>query len=272
METLSSSTIICPQCAGENHISIDDKFIECEFCGSAIYIDKSKVVTHYVIVSNFSKENAEGNLRRWMAGNFQVKDLDKLANITKVSFYYFPMWYFKTGTSDNDKIYLQPATSTSVSEIKKINIPAGSLKVFNKKEFNENDFIPPDIYFDSAQKWLSESGVDLNTITLSSLVHIPFYQFTYEYNGKEYTAMVETSSGMVYANVWPAKSESPFRVLYGVSIILFLFISILAFIISNSISRTKASFFLDVELIKIIGYLLVSIPLIIIAYIIAKKV
>ena len=160
METFTSNKIICPQCAGENDIPTDEKFLECVFCGSAIYIDKKKVVSHYVINSNFKKEEAEGNLRRWMAGNFQVKDLDKLAQISQVNFYYFPMWYFKTDKASGEMIYLQPATSTSISEIKKINIPAGNLKVFNKKDFNQSEFIDPDVLFDSAQNWLKDTGVN----------------------------------------------------------------------------------------------------------------
>jgi len=268
METLTSSKIICPQCAGENEVPIDEKFTECVFCGSAIYIDKKKIVSHFVISSNFKKEEAEGNLRRWMAGNFQVKDLDKLAQISQTSFYYFPMWYFKTDKSAGETIYLQPATSTSISEIKKINIPAGNLKVFNKKDFNVNEFVNPDVLFDSAQSWLKETGVNLDSIATSNLVHIPFYQFYYNYNGKQYTSLVEASSGKVYANLWPAKSETPFRIMFGLCIVAFFLISILAFVI-GSMDR---EFLLTVEFVKIIGYGLASVPLILIAYFIAKKV
>jgi DNA-directed RNA polymerase subunit RPC12/RpoP len=267
METLTSK-IICPQCGGENEIPVDEKFTECVFCGSAIFIDKRKVVSHFVIASNFKKEEAEGNLRRWMAGNFQVKDLDKLAQISQVTFYYFPMWYFKTGISGGDKIYLQPATSTSISEIKKINIPAGSLKVFNKKDFDVNEFINPDVLLDSAQNWLKDTGVTLDTIESSNLVHIPFYHFYYSYKGNQYSALIEASSGKVYANLWPAKSEAPFRIVFALSIIAFFIISILAFILGT----TDKDFLLTVEFIKILGYGLAAVPLILIAYFIAKKV
>jgi hypothetical protein len=268
MEALTSSKIICPQCAGENEVPIDEKFTECVFCGSAIYIDKKKIVSHFVINSNFKKEEAEGNLRRWMAGNFQVKDLDKLAQVSQTSFYYFPMWYFKTDKTAGETIYLQPATSTSISEIKKINIPAGNLKVYNKKEFNESEFVAPDVLFDSAQSWLKDTGVNLDSIATSNLVHIPFYQFYYNYNGKQYTALVEASSGKVYANLWPAKSEAPFRIVFALCIAAFFLISILAFVL-GSMDR---EFLLTVEFVKIVGYGLAFVPLILLAYFIAKKV
>ena len=268
METLTTSKIICPQCGGENEIPVDEKFIECVFCGSAIYIDKRKVVSHFVIACNFKKEEAEGNLRRWMAGNFQVKNLDSLAQISQVNYYYFPMWYFKTNAAADDKIYLQPATSTPISEIKKINIPAGSLKVFNKKDFNINEFVTPDVFFDSAQNWLKDTGVDLDSIELSNLVHIPFYQFYYNYNGKQYMALVEASSGKVYANLWPAKSEAPFRIMFGLSIVTFFIISMIAFVLG----AMDREFLMTVEFVKIFGFGLAAIPLILIAYFIAKKV
>jgi DNA-directed RNA polymerase subunit RPC12/RpoP len=272
METITSSILICPQCGGENQIPADEKFFECEYCGSAVYVDKRKIVNHFVVNSNFSKEQAEGNLRRWMAGNFQVKDLDKLSNITQVYFYYFPLWYFKTKDSSGDKVHLQPAHSTSVSEIKQINIPAGNLKVFHKKDYNEKDFVTPDVLYESAKSWLEQSGVNTESMIESNLVHIPFYQFYYEFKGNQYTAIVEASSGKVYANIWPAKSETPFRILFGISILVFLFISFISGIIAFMINDDYEIAFITYEMIKFAGYIAASVPLVIIAYFVAKKV
>jgi hypothetical protein len=269
MENLASSTIVCPQCAGENQIQADEKFIECSFCGSAIYIDKSKVVTHYVVNSNFKQQEAEGNLRRWMAGNFQVKDLDKLAQISNIEFFYFPLWYFKVSLPTGDVNYIQPGTSTAISEIKKLNIPAGNLKVYNKTDFNEQEFIQPDVLIDSAKNWLKETGVDINYLAETDLVHIPLFKFTYAFENKQYTAYVEASSGMVYANQWPAKSETPYRLMFGVSIAVYAIMAIIAVAISEIGSRASIGTF---EFIKIFGFLLVTAPLIFIAYLIAKKV
>jgi hypothetical protein len=179
------------------------------------------------------------------------------------------MWYFKTDKSSGETIYLQPATSTSISEIKKINIPAGNLKVYNKKEFNESEFVAPDVLFDSAQNWLKDTGVNLDTVATSNLVHIPFYQFHYNYDAKQYTALVEASSGKVYANLWPAKSEAPFRIMFALCIVAFFLISILALAVG---AWDRDAFLMTDMAVKIIGYGLASVPLILIAYFIAKKV
>ncbi len=268
-----SSTIICPQCGGENKIPTDEKFTECEFCGSAIYIDKRKVVNHFVATSNFTREQAEGNLRRWMASNFHVKDLDKLARIAQQSFYYFPLWYFKTKDSTGDKIYLQPAHSTAISEIKNIQIPAGSLKPYNKNDFNTKDFVNTDVLYDSAKSWLVQSGVSIDSIVESYLVHVPFYHFYYEYKGQQYTALVEASSGKVYANIWPAKSETPFKILFAAAILIFALASILSFALAFMIEgELSESSLLMGEGIKIGAYFLAAIPLVGAAYFVAKKV
>lgn len=273
MENIVSNNIVCPQCGGENKMLPDEKFFECQYCGSAIYIDKRKVVNHFVVSSNFTQEQAIGNVKRWMAGNFHVKDLDKLAQITQVNFYYFPLWYFKTKDSSSEKIFLQPAHSTPISEIKNINIPAGSLKVFHKNEFDQKQFVNPDVLYDSAKSWLTQSGVNPDLISESSLVHIPFYQVYYNFKGAQYTCLVEASSGKVYANIWPAKSEAPFKILFGLSIFAFFVASLASyaigyFVTGDSMVEAVAAG----EGIKVVSYFLISIPLIFIAYHIAKKV
>ena len=271
METVASSTIICPQCGGENKIPTDSRFLECEFCGSSIFLDKSKVVNHFVVLSNFDQNEAIGNVKRWMAGNFHVKDLDKNAQIAQTQFYYFPMWYFKTAKDGVDKIYLQPAHSTPISEIKNIQIPAGNLKVYHKKEFDEKYFVAPDVLFDSARSWLEQTGVNTAEVAEANLVHIPFYQVYYNYEGKQYSAMVEASSGKVYANIWPAKKETPFRMLFAGSILLFALASLISFGIGLYMAEDVEGLAMG-ELIKIPAYILTAIPLVIISYYIAKKV
>ncbi|MCX6164029.1 MAG: hypothetical protein NTU73_04080, partial [Ignavibacteriae bacterium] len=88
-------------------------------------------------------------------------------------------------------------------------------------------------------------------------------------NDKQYTALVEASSGKVYANLWPAKSEAPFRMMFALCIVAFFLISILGLVIG---SMDRQLFLMTDMAVKIIGYGLASVPLILIAYFIAKKV
>jgi len=261
----------CTQCGADVTVQQDETFMQCPFCGSALYLDKKKVVFHYVINSNFKPTEAEGNLKRWMGGNHTVKDLDLKAKVTKSSFYYFPVWYFKVKDGTGDKIYIQPAATTSVSEIKKISIPAGALKFYEKGLYNDDEMVAPDVLFDSAQTWLKNSGVDTANVAEAALVHIPFYQFTYEYETHPYTAIVEASSGEVYSNVYPAKKEAPFKVLFAMSIAAFVVTTIICYIVGFVLDHGRGGF-VNAELFKVIAYGLVSIPLVVMAYVIAKKV
>ncbi len=264
--------IKCTQCGADVTVQQDATFIDCPYCGSALFLDKKKVVFHYVINSNFKPNEAEGNLKRWMAGNHTVKDLDKKCTITKTDFYYFPVWYFKTKDASGDKISIQPAATTSVSEIKKIPIPAGSLKFYEKELYNDDQMVKPDVLYDSAKTWLQSSGVDPNNIAEAALVHVPFYQFYYTYNNQTFTAIVEASSGQVYANIYPAKSEAPFRIVFTLSIVAFIVTTILCFVAAYLATGRGESPFIWGEVFKVVAYGLVSVPLIIIAYMIAKKV
>jgi DNA-directed RNA polymerase subunit RPC12/RpoP len=264
--------IKCTQCGADVDVQQDETFIDCPYCGSALFLDKKKVVFHYVIENNFKPNEAEGNLKRWMAGNQTVKDLDKKAQMVKTSFYYFPVWYFKVKDSAGDRFYIQPAATTSVSEIKKIPIPAGALKFYDKTKYNENEMIAPDVLYDSAKAWLKESGINLESVTEAALVHIPIYQFYYNFNNQSYTAIVEASSGLVYANIYPAKSETPFRVLFAMSIAGYIVTSIICFVIAFAISDGGEEAFATGEMLKVFAYALVSVPLVVMAYIIAKKV
>ena len=273
MEIAKSSVIICPQCGGENKIQADERFFECEYCGSAVYVDKRKVVNHFIVNSNFSKEQAEGNLRRWMASNFHVKDLDKFAQITQQNFYYFPLWYFKVMDNAGDKIFLQPAHSTPVSEIKNIQIPAGNLKSFTMKDHKADEIVDADVLYESAKNWLQQSGVNTEDISESSLVHVPFYHFYYNYKDKQYSAIVEALSGKVYANLWPVKSEMPFRIMFAAAIVIYSLASILSFALAYAFSgKSFEGVLLLGEGIKLILYAVASIPLIAMAYFVAKKV
>jgi DNA-directed RNA polymerase subunit RPC12/RpoP len=263
--------IKCTQCGADVTVQQDETFIDCPYCGSALYLDKKKVVFHYVINSNFKPNEAEGNLKRWMAGNHTVKDLDKKAVMGKSEFYYFPVWYFKVKDASGDKIFIQPAATTSVSEIKKLTIPAGALKFYEKNLYNDDEMVQPDVLLDNARTWLQNTGVDINNIAEAALVHIPFYKFNYTFNNQSYTAVVEASSGQVYANLYPAKSEAPFKILFGVSIAAFIVTTILCYIIGFVLDHGRGGF-VNAELFKAFAYGLVSVPLVVMAYYIAKKV
>jgi ABC-type phosphate/phosphonate transport system permease subunit len=84
--------------------------------------------------------------------------------------------------------------------------------------------------------------------------------------------LVEASSGQVYSNIYPAKSEAPFRILFGLSIAAFVITSIVCYILGFVLNSSTEEALLTAEFFKIFAYGLVSVPLIVMAYVIAKKV
>ena len=105
----------CAKCNGELHPGEGQLFLTCPFCGSAVYLDKSKVVFHWSLNRTVTPDAALANLRRWMAGNHTVKDLDKKSRVVSATFQYFPLWYAKEKdeTSKKENIFLEPAAAIS---------------------------------------------------------------------------------------------------------------------------------------------------------------
>ena len=84
--------------------------------------------------------------------------------------------------------------------------------------------------------------------------------------------MVEASSGKVYANMWPAKSETPFRMLFVGSVLAFFAASILSYVIGVVITEDLQTGMVTGEGVKIAAFGFTALPLMFLAYLIAKKV
>lgn len=213
--------IKCPQCGAGVKAVEGQTFLTCEYCSSAIYVDKSKVVFHYMLNPTLDQAGAGASLRRWMAGSATVKDLDKEARITKTEFIYFPVWYFKVKQDGNEAVRIQPASPSPIPELKKLPIPAGDLRFFNQADAGNPAIKEPHILYTSALEWLKSDGVDISTITQSALVHIPLYIFNYEYRNNTYNAVVDGSSSKVMTAEFPSKHEMPYLMVGGGATILF---------------------------------------------------
>jgi DNA-directed RNA polymerase subunit RPC12/RpoP len=220
-EPIQSSELRCTQCGGELHPDEGQIFLTCPYCGAAVYLDKSKVVFHWYLASTLDETKARAALARWMAGNQTVKDLDQKATVQGVSFTYFPFWYFKTRKpGGQEELFLEPAAATSVSELHKIELTAGDLRKYEASMDAQST--TPDVPLQAAESWLEQRKESAGEIVERSLVHLPLYTCKYTYKGSLYTAVVEGGTGEVFANIYPAKAEAPYRVAGGVTAAVFL--------------------------------------------------
>ncbi|MFM8319784.1 MAG: hypothetical protein ACKOC5_02630 [Chloroflexota bacterium] len=230
---LPTSTVSCTQCGGELHPDEGQIFLTCPFCGSAVYLDKARVVFHWYVAPTLDQAQAQAALRRWMSGSQTVKDLDQKARLVESSFEYFPIWYFRrAGHNGQEQIQIVPAAATAISELRRLNLPAGDLRKYTPEI--EAQSHAPSVPLAAAQNWLGQASEKRGPkdparlpeargeLAEQSLVHVPLYTFKYAYNGQTYLALVEGASGGVFANLYPAKAEAPYLAIGGLTALVFL--------------------------------------------------
>lgn len=212
-------TLNCTQCGGELHPQEGEIFLTCPYCSATIYLDKSRVVFHWFLTPTLTPEQAAGQLARWMSGNQTVKDLDKKSQVVGQSFQYFPIWFFKVAHGGQESQAIQPAAATSITEINKLSLPAGDLHPYDASI--EGQSVAPSVPLEAAHDWLSQSqpGAEIKE---AALVHVPIYIFKYTYKGNTFTALVEAGTGVVLANIYPAKAEAPYYTAAGITALVFL--------------------------------------------------
>jgi DNA-directed RNA polymerase subunit RPC12/RpoP len=219
-----ATRLTCTQCGGELHPDEGQAFLTCPYCGSTVYVDKSQVVFHYSLAPTIDETKGRGFLARWMAGNQTVKDLDQKSRVVGSSFEYFPLWYFKRRTSSREEILLEPAAATSISELKKLILPAGDLRKYETSL--DPQARPPTVPLEASLAWLEQRNIPRPEIVERSLVHIPLYTFKYVYQNKPYTAVVEAATGNVFANIFPAKAEAPYQMAGCIAALVYLCLAI----------------------------------------------
>ena len=218
---LPVTQISCTQCGGELRPDEGQIFLTCPYCSSTVYVDKARVVFHFYLAPTLDEAQARSSLARWMGGNQTVKDLDKKSTVTESTFEYFPMWYFKRRTpAGKEVILLEPAAAISVSEVRKVNLPAGDLRKYDSSV--DPQALSPTVPLEAVLQWQAERQVPTAEIVEKFLVHLPIYIFKYQYQGNNYLAIVEAGTGQVYANIFPAKAELPYRGIGLATALIFL--------------------------------------------------
>jgi hypothetical protein len=81
-----------------------DRFVKCSYCGTQMFIDKSGAGFFYIMPFMVNHGQAEGILKRWMAGARMVKDLDRLARITDFKQVYFPVYMFRRDVTGKEVV------------------------------------------------------------------------------------------------------------------------------------------------------------------------
>jgi DNA-directed RNA polymerase subunit RPC12/RpoP len=220
-----ATPLSCTQCGGELHPEVGQVFLTCPYCSTTVFVDKSQVVFHFSLSPTVDEAKGRGFLARWMAGNQTVKNLDQKSRVVGSTFEYFPLWYFKRLNAGREEIMLEPAAATSVSELKKLILPAGDLRKYDLSL--DPQARPPSVPLETSLAWLEERKIPRAEIVERALVHIPLFTYKYEYQNKPYTAVVEAATGTVFANIFPAKAESPYQMAGCAAALVYLILAAL---------------------------------------------
>lgn len=218
--TSPETEILCHQCAAVLPVEQGSQFVTCEFCGATNFVNKSGAVLHYAVQATIDETAASAALRRWMGGNDTVKDLDEKAVIERPSFQLFPMWLMRVNQDDKETVVLEPAAALSVFDLTDLNIPASDLKPYDHTM--DGDAITPTVPIETVKKWLAQNQkIAAGQIKESSLVHLPLFLFKYQFEGREFTAVVDAASSQVFANVYPSKQEVPYMAIGSIGCALY---------------------------------------------------
>ncbi|MFQ5528386.1 MAG: hypothetical protein ACE5GX_19295 [Thermoanaerobaculia bacterium] len=245
----------CPQCGGDNSLRSGESFFGCVFCETTLFLDRSGIVGHYRLPRLVDREQAGSALRRWMAGNDTVKDLDRKSKIASITAVTFPMWLFRWRHGGQESVAVEPAAPTPIPALSDLTIPAGTLAPYEGPEVGA-EVMGVGIPLETARGWVEQRGVDPETVTEVALVEIPLWRAAYEFGGERYIAVVEGSTGNVLASVYPEKSESPYVLVAILGLVLF---GIEGLLIQNPV-------------LKLVAYSFTSVPLLLIAWWVTRKV
>ncbi len=255
----SKGTVACPQCGGENVLPSGTALLLCTFCGASIFVDRSQVVIHYRVPRLIDEPQARESLRRWMAGNDTVKDLDRLATLGALTPLSFPMWLFRFQDGGGESVVVEPAAATPIGELADLDLPAGKLEPFGTGE-ERVESIAVTVPLGTAKGWLTQRTAlkpgAAGQLAEQALVHVPLWRCEYQYQGKPFVALVEASTGRTMASIFPAKAEAPYIAVAALGFVLFL---IEGFVFKN-------------PFLKAFVYAATSVPVLGVAYWVTRKV
>jgi hypothetical protein len=240
-----TATLRCPQCGGENPLPSGVRLLRCRFCDAALFVDRSGLVSHYRLPRRVDRRAAAEALRRWMAGNHTVKDLDKKASGIELAPLSFPLWMFRQRTAGGEVVHVEPAAATPEPAMADLEVPAGKLEPFRAAGAEADEAaeaaagapapgaapaaverVEATVPLETAREWLGQqlagrTAGGAGEITETALVHVPFWRAGYLYDGRRWSALVEGSTGVVLASVYPEKSEAPYWLVAGLGLLAF---------------------------------------------------
>ncbi len=199
----------CPQCGAPLSFDAGTTLVRCAYCESQVFIDRRGATIAYVYPFLVDADRGRGVFRRWTAGSRMAKDLETAARIRKFDPVYFPVYFIRRKFGPQEKVFLQPAKTTTLPGLHELKVPPGDMKHLNADfPLGGVPLMPPDIGLDHYLAGMPGEPVE------QALVYMPFYQVGYDYGGASWSAVIEGSAGEVFATDFPPR-KSAMYVLVG---------------------------------------------------------
>jgi len=250
----ASATVSCPQCGGAGPLPSGERLLACGFCGAALFVDRGGAVSHYRLPRLLDEAQATAALKRWMAGDDTVKELDSRSSIESMEATELPMWLFRVGAAGSETVYVEPAAPTPIPQLADLEVPAGRLEPWRPADGAPPGAVEATVPLATARAWLAERGVP--EARESALVRVPLWRARYRFAGHGYTALVEGSTGQVLAGVFPEKAESPYILVAAAGLVLF---GLVGLAIANPV-------------MKLAAYAVTALPLALVAWWVTRRV
>ncbi len=211
-----------------------------------------------------------------MAGNDTVKDLDRKSTLEGLEAIAFPMWLFRSRRSasgGHEAVAVEPAAPTPIPALADLTVPAGELVPWSPEAGEPaetangvraagaagadpaaGERLEASIPLETAREWVAQRG--FADVQETALVEVPLWRARYRYRNQGYAAVVEGSTGKVLASVYPEKAESPYVLVAVLGLVLF----------------GLEGLFIQNPLFKLVAYSLTSVPLLLLAWLVTRKV
>jgi hypothetical protein len=223
--------IKCNKCGAPIPFEMGDKFVKCSHCDTLIYIDRSGAGFYYIMPFLIDQAGAQGTFKRWAAGSKTAKDLDRLAQVVSLKQQYFPVYLFRRDVGGNEKVFIEPARSTTLPGLHSLKVPGGDIKVFDQNTSTGGvEMQQPDL---EMAAYLPKMP---GTAKEQALLYFPLWLLKYSFGGKQYDLIIDGSSGETFVADFPSRKGAPYLLIAGAAFVVFLMEGILGFLLSLALS------------------------------------
>jgi hypothetical protein len=198
----------CNKCGAPNDLDAGAKFMQCGYCESQIYIDKSGAGFYYILPFQIDPDAALGVFKRWAAGSQRAKDLEATARVEGTTISYFPVFMFRRDVDGKEEVYVEPAKSTTLPGLHSLKVPPGDLKMFDQTyDYGDVELEQPNIEMFAYLDKMPGKPVE------QALVYFPVYMTDYFYRGNSYQVVIDGSSGEVFSASYPPREDATYYAL-----------------------------------------------------------